>query len=129
MPASHEWLGVVSACIAEILALVEPLPERERVVYGVQLAVHETCTNIIDHAYAGGEGRIRAAMALHEAPRRLVVELVDSGRPFDIERVAEPNLDEPQVRGYGLFLIRKLVDEVVYVPMPSCNRWYLIKKL
>ncbi|MDP9316278.1 MAG: ATP-binding protein [Chloroflexota bacterium] len=130
LPASHKYLNVLGACIAEMLTRVEGLAERDIVSYNIQLAVHEACTNIVEHAYAGrNDGRIKIALMLDEQPRRLVVDIHDTGGSFDITQAREPNLDDAQIHGYGLFLIRNLMDEMSYTPGPSNNRWHLVKHL
>jgi serine/threonine-protein kinase RsbW len=128
LPATHKYLNVLSACLAEMLTRVEDTSDLETIVYNVQLAVHEGCTNIVDHAYEEAEnGRINVTLTLEN--HRLVVELQDAGRAFNPDAVPEPRLDEPQVHGYGLFLMRSLMDEVTYSPQPGNNRWRLIKNL
>ncbi len=130
LPASLKYLNVLGACIAEMLTRVEGLAERDIVSYNIQLAVHEACTNIVEHAYAGrNDGRIKIALMLDEQPRRLVVDIHDTGGSFDITQAREPNLDDAQLHGYGLFLIRNLMDEMSYTPGPSNNRWHLVKHL
>jgi serine/threonine-protein kinase RsbW len=61
--------------------------------------------------------------------RHLTVEIRDTGKPFDLDAVETPGLNEPQIHGYGLFLIQQLMDEVVYIPKPGDNRWRLVKHL
>ncbi len=84
-------------------------------VYAVQLAVDEACTNIIEHAY-GGEGRGLIDVTTEVTPTSLVVQLRDFGRPFDPASIPVPQtnlpLEEIQPRGIGLFLIRKMMDEI-----------------
>jgi anti-sigma regulatory factor (Ser/Thr protein kinase) len=43
--------------------------------------------------------------------------------------VVQPNLEQPGERGMGIFLIRQLMDEVVYEPQPGANYWRLRKQL
>jgi serine/threonine-protein kinase RsbW len=79
------------------------------------MAVDEACTNIIEHAY-GGEGRGDIECTCQIESDRLIVRLCDHGRPFDPSSVPEPDinasLEERTEGGLGLFLIRKLMDEV-----------------
>ena len=66
-PATHKYLNVLGACIHELLARVEGLAEPVVVSYNIQLAVHEACTNIVDHAYAGmPAGRLNITLTLSE---------------------------------------------------------------
>lgn len=129
IPATFQHLNVIDGCVRALLAGINGLPNRETLAYNVELAVHETCTNIVEHAYAHRHGRIRAVIALSDNPRRLVVDLYDSGRSFDITAVSPPNLDEPQEAGYGLFLVHNLMDAVMYKAEADGNHWQLIKEL
>lgn len=130
LPATSKYLNVLSAVIAEVLTRVDGLAQRESVAYNAQLAAHEACANIIDHAYAGTTGqRIAVVITVDDQPLRLVIDLYDSGQPFDLEQTPEPNLNVPQVRGYGLFIIRSLMDHVSYHPEPGNNHWCLVKHL
>lgn len=130
LPARHAYLHLLSDTIAEILRQTGTADEA--LVYNVQLAAHEVCTNIVSHAYRNrrdGEGRIAITLALHPQPLRLEIELQDTGESFDPELVPQPNLSEAQIHGYGLFLIRHLMDRVSYTTRPDGNHWHLVKRL
>jgi serine/threonine-protein kinase RsbW len=130
LPATHKHLNILGACISELLARVENVDEREVIIYNLQLAAHEACANIIDHAYEGEVAqRIAINLMLTSRPRRLIIELQDTGRSFDLDSVPEPNLDEAHDHGYGLFLMRSLMDEVTYKSEPGGNQWSLVKYL
>ena len=86
-------------------------------IYAVQLAVDEACTNIIEHAY-GGEGIGDIDITPIPSDNGLTVILRDSGRPFDPESIPIPMtnlpLEEIQPRGVGLYLMRRMMDEVKF---------------
>lgn len=130
IPARHTYLHLLSECIAEMLKMVDGLADVETLVYNIQLATHEACTNIINHAYNNNHrGRIYIKIVLDFTPPRLTVELQDEGHPFRSEEYRPPNLDEAQVHGYGLFLVENLMDTVTYAAMPGRNHWRLTKNL
>lgn len=132
LPASHAYLNVVGACIAAVMERVADLEEPEVVSYNVQLGVNEIVANIVDHAYSGAardDQRVDMVLTLCRQPRRLVIELHDSGRSFDPELIPSPDLDEAQIHGYGLFLVNQLFDTVDYMPQPGGNSWRLVKHL
>ncbi len=130
LPANYTYLHLLSDCIADLLKLVEGDADAEGLLYSIQLAAHEVCTNIVGHAYGDvNDGRIGIKIALEFTPPRLIIELKDAGRPFEEEKYTAPNLDEVRVHGYGLFLTHSLMDEVTYTPTPGHNRWYLVKNL
>jgi anti-sigma regulatory factor (Ser/Thr protein kinase) len=87
----------------------------EAAVYAVDLAVDEAFTNIIEHAYGGeGKGSIQCTCLVKEDG--LTITLRDFGRPFDPDKIPAPNvkarLKDLRSGGAGLFLIRKMMDEV-----------------
>ena len=131
LPATLQYLSVISSCLNDILSQVRDLEEHEIVSYNVQLAVQELCTNIVRHAY--GEARpeeiIQVTITLYAHPRRLSVELLDNGKFFDENQVQEPDLEEGQIHGYGLYIIKSLMDEVSYTRKGERNCWYLLKNL
>ncbi len=130
MPASYGYLDAVSSLIAALLESVEGLRDPAMLSYNMQLAVHEACTNIVRHAYGGcSDGRVRITLILSRQARRLTVELIDTGRPFDPSAVAAVDLSQPHEHGYGLFLMHSLLDQVTYDPQPGRNRWLLVKDL
>lgn len=127
IPATHKYLNVIGSCIHAMLDREQGLAERDSLFYNIELAVHEACTNIVEHAYAGISGRIELTFTLFEEPRQFIVELRDRGQSFNLADVATPNLEQPQTSGYGLFLVHQLMDEVTYHPEPGNNRWRLVK--
>jgi len=130
LPATHKYLNILGACISELLTRVEDVAERDAITYNLQLAAHEACANIIDHAYEGALGRrILVTIILADCPRRLIIELHDTGYSFDLATVPAPNLDEAHDHGYGLFLMHSLMDEVTYTSRPEGNHWALVKHL
>lgn len=128
VPAQHKFLNVVGKCIRALITNESDVPEKDALIYNIELAVHEACANIVEHAYAGLSGRIEVVFTLVEEPRQLIVELGDNGRSFDLSTVTSPDLDQPHTSGYGLFLVHQLMDEVDYYPEPGNNRWRLVKQ-
>ena len=130
LPAEHKHLNVIGACLNAVLEQVDQVTDRDMLAYNLELALHETCTNIVEHAYSEQEGRIRVAMSVVSNPQRqLVVDLHDTGTSFNPTEAEDPDLDGAQVHGYGLFLMRQLLDEVVYRSSEASNHWRLVKNI
>jgi serine/threonine-protein kinase RsbW len=144
LPASHKYLNVLTACLeATLERVLEPasqpaviaqqdgaggLPDSARLCGDIALAAHEVCVNIIDHAYADQSGgRIQIRLILEQVVRRLVIEICDVGQSFDPALVPEPDFEQGQIHGYGLFLVHQLMDEVAYESQPGRNFWRLVK--
>lgn len=130
LPAEHKHLNVIGACLNAILERVDQINDRDMLAYNLELALHETCTNIVEHAYSEQEGRIRVAMSVISNPhRQLIVDLHDTGASFNPTEADDPDLEGAQVHGYGLFLMRQLLDEVVYRSSDASNHWRLVKNI
>ncbi len=131
LPAKLQYLNILGVCIEAILEGLDALEALETLSYTIQLGIHEICTNIIQHAYVQEqeEQRITITMVIKTGPRRLLVTLFDTGIAFDLTTVQDPNLDEGQIHGYGLFLAKRVLDEVTYSRQPDGNHWQLVKML
>lgn len=86
-------------------------------VYSIQLAVDEACSNIIEHGYGGEDrGDINCRYEILASGIRITIE--DWGEPFNPAEVPEPDFDvdlyDLKPRGSGLYLIKKLMDEVQF---------------
>lgn len=89
----------------------------------LELAIEEAVVNICHYAYAVPPGEL--LVHLESLPSSFVVELVDEGIPFDPLAIPEPDLraaaDERKVGGLGIFLVRRVMDEVAYMRDGSRN--------
>jgi serine/threonine-protein kinase RsbW len=100
--------------------------------YAVQLAVDEASTNIIEHGY-GRECPSRIDITCEVMEDGLKVVIYDDAAPFDPGSVPEPDfnvsLEEVKPRGLGIFLMRKMMDEVHYESSPEKgNTLIMIKR-
>ena len=102
-------------------------------VYAVELAVDEACTNIIEHAYEGkGGGEIECTCDIK--PDQLVITIKDQGKPFNPDVIPEPDfsvgLEALKPRGAGLFIMRKMMDEVAFkFDRKKGNTLRMVKKI
>lgn len=101
-------------------------------IYSIQIAVDEACSNIIDHAY-GKENLGYIEIQVEGIENGLKITIRDDGDPFDPEEIPDPVLDSPleerRERGLGLFIMRKLMDEVTYdFSSPNQNKLVMIKR-
>lgn len=128
VPATFSAVRAIDAAIVDLLTQTGA---DEFTIYNVQLAAHEVCTNIVEHAYAGrDDGTIAARLLVTQAPHPAIeIELRDQGQPFDLQSVPALDLDQPQEGGYGLFLAQALLDELRYQHDAQGNLWRLRKRL
>ncbi len=108
--------GAIPEVIAFIAVQAEAWGLHAQRLMQLELAVEEAVVNICSYAYEVPPGELLVRVRSEGA--RFVVELVDEGVPFDPLAVEEPDLrapaDQRQVGGLGIFLVRRVMDEVSY---------------
>lgn len=104
----------------------------DEVLYDIQLAVDEACTNIITHGYNGMDpGSIILEIQLDS--NKVIISLTDFGQAFEPDNAQMPDVDAPieerELGGFGLFFIQQSVDEMKYHTSEDGNTMTLIKHL
>jgi|WetSurMetagenome_2_1015567.scaffolds.fasta_scaffold299215_2 serine/threonine-protein kinase RsbW len=127
VPADAKYLETIASVIDSTFGRMDQPPNDPQANFAIKLSVHEACTNIIEHAYHGNPGRIRMDISLYQVARQIIIELSDQGDAAIVNKFKQPNLDQPQIKGYGLYLMKQLVDKVEYTRDGSTNRWKLVK--
>lgn len=94
----------------------------------ITLAVDESLTNVIRHAY---ENRHDESMELNCRLLEGGIEFVvrDRGRPIDPARVRAQPLDGARPGGLGTHIIHRVMDDVRYETLPDANQVRLVKYL
>ena len=90
-------------------------------VEAASVAMVEACLNAMEHG--GGPVTVRLRSDSHDARPCLVIEVEDQGQGFDPERAPQNSpsrvLGCASKRGWGLTLIRELMDEVQIESSPG----------
>lgn len=84
-----------------------------------ELAVHEACMNVVDHANLPPGSTLEVRLVL--STDRLTLTVVDGGDEFHLADVKSPPSHVMQERGFGVKIIRSLVDELTYRRVGSTN--------
>lgn len=103
----------------------------KRDIDSIILAVEEACTNVIRHAYLYGSGTIKIKITLTH--KQIQFSVVDTGRTFDFGSTGSPDLDRyvetGRKGGLGIYLIRKVMDDVSYRTSKGENHLRMMKRL
>ncbi len=101
----------------------------DSIVNAFKLSIDEAATNIIKHAYRDWEGMIKMRVIVKK--NSLTVLLIDQGKFFDPSRVQDPDLERyvqiGKKGGLGIFIMRKLIDEIEYRHTEEGNELRLTK--
>lgn len=129
VPAKIEYLDNVMSFVKECLDGYDI----DHIEYALELGVEELFTNIVNYAYPEVTGQIVVRGEVEQTPLRCRFSFVDSGIPFDpLERElpdTELPIEERPIGGLGIFLVRKLFDEIFYEYKDNCNVFTVVKNL
>jgi serine/threonine-protein kinase RsbW len=131
MPVRRQTLTLRND-LAELARLTEfidafcaPLQPSEKDVMSLQLALEEAVTNVINHAYKDGQPHTFTVVLKAEADHRVTAVLTDDAPAFD--PLARPEVDitrpleEREIGGLGVHLVKKLMDFAGYERRDGCN--------
>ncbi len=113
--AREESLPEINAFVAGELEAME-CPEGAR--KQLFIAIDEVFANIVSYAYGDGAGSATLRLDAEAEPRAVVLTFLDGGVPFDPLTMKTPDTTltarERKIGGLGIFMVRKLMDEVAY---------------
>lgn len=113
MPSRRE---AVAPMVERVLEAVTPAALDEEQRDNLAVALAEALSNAAVHGNRlRTRSRVRVAVAV--TPRRAaVIDVTDSGDGFDLAAVSDPTAEERLLvpGGRGVFLMRRLVDELEY---------------
>jgi len=96
----------------------------------IEIAVEEIFVNIANYAYSPDSGSAVIYISVND---NAVIRFEDTGRPYNPLEKPEPDLDKPlmerDIGGLGVFLVKKLMDNVEYERVGNRNVLILQKRL
>ena len=136
MPKSVHRLSIPSSTryLVEVRRFVENHARqahlRDDAIEQFKIAVDEACTNVIKHAYMGDD-RQQIDLAIIVDDDRFTVRIRDEGRAFHPRMYSEPNIfkyaETRRAGGFGVHIMRRLMDEVEYQTRGKVNEVRLTK--
>ena len=97
-------------------------------IFNIQLALQEAATNVIFHGLMPGESR-RIEVSLAFEDQTAVFQIAYEGEPFTPEDVPEPDFDGSRDHGFGVFLMKEIMDEVAFTRENGKNTIRMVKSL
>lgn len=99
----------------------------------LNLVMEEAVSNIIFYAYKDGETGKNIRISMELADDVLTIVLTDTGLAFDPTVREDPDVslpaEERPIGGLGIFLIKKMMDEVAYRREEDTNVFIMRKKI
>ena len=113
----------------ELEALECPLRQQTQ----ISVAVDEIVSNVANYAYVPGTGSLTVNFDFEEQDRTAVLTFIDNGIPYDPLQKEDPDVtlsaDKREIGGLGIFLVRKMMDDMIYRREDGKNILTLRKKI
>ena len=97
------------------------------------VAIEEVFVNVANYAYPEGSGDVTLEIGFDEANRDVTFRLMDQGVPFDPLQKPDPDItlsiEERQIGGLGIFIVKKTMDTVCYDYTDGKNILTMRKKI
>ena len=114
----------LAATIDNLPQFIEPLSDcaksrgfTEARVSQIELAVEEALVNVFNYAYADAAGDVEL-ICRYDGNDSLEITIADQGMAFDMMAMEDPDISsdiqDRKIGGLGIFMIKNLVDDMVY---------------
>ncbi len=108
----------------------EKIVSQEKILRDIEIACSEVIANICSYAYEGKAGEFE--ILIEERGQDIKISFTDHGRPFNPLLNAAPDttvsMADRKAGGLGVFIVRKLMNDVLYRYENDCNVLVLIKQ-
>lgn len=115
IPAVPAFVGVARTVLVAIATSIEGIDDDR--LEDLRIAVSEACTNAVE-AHRSEEIDQRVVLRCLLDDDRLEIRIEDAGGGFDPDSLSTPGGEDPEPlraeRGWGIQLIRALVDDVTF---------------
>jgi serine/threonine-protein kinase RsbW len=116
--------------VSTVRAMVEDLARKsgfdKTKIEDLKLAINEALANVILHAYSGLKNKV-IFLYIIVHPNLLEIIIKDFGKKLDIRNLRSRDLMDFKEDGLGVFLIKNMVDEVIYTSQSVGTELKLVK--
>jgi len=104
-----------------------------KIITQINLAVEEIFVNIVNYAYDSEIGHATIRCEVEGNPKRIVIDFLDEGIPYNPMINDDPDItssaEERKIGGLGIFMVKKLVNEIEYTFKDGKNILTIKKKI
>lgn len=131
VPAILDSIAIVTDFINAELETVN-CSERDRIQ--IDVVVDEVFGNIAKYAYDQEEGDATLLVEVSDEPGAISITFIDHGKPYnplDNHKTPDTTLKakERKIGGLGVYITKKIMDEVSYEYKDQCNRLTIRKMI
>lgn len=115
LPAVNENIGKVTDFVDSELE-THGFPAKEKMQLAI--AIDEIFSNIARYAYRPEEGEVTVKVEIEKEPLSATITFTDGGVPYNPLSSADPDTslsaEERQIGGLGIFMVKRIMDDVEY---------------
>ena len=130
VPANDNDPNPVVEFVEEKLAGFDCSP---KAMFQIQVAIEEILVNIVSYAQLAEDDDIEIRCEVLAEPLRVVLQFLDGGVPFDPLKKKDPDITPNALMeregGLGIFLVKKMMDDVSYAYEGGKNTLTIKKEL
>lgn len=123
--------------LEEVQSFIREMLEANGCPFKTQMAidvcVEEIFVNIAHYAYAPEKGTATIRAEISGAPPEISITFIDSGKPFNPLAKKDPDVtlpaEEREIGGLGVYMTKKMMDDVSYEYKGGCNILQMKKAL
>lgn len=100
--------------------------EETKLIFQFNIVIDEICSNLVSYSKA-----TTVWVKLMVEDEQVTLEIVDDGEPYNLLEAKDPDeslLEEDTLGGYGIFMVKKMMDTVEYQFLDEKNVVTLVKK-
>ena len=116
--------------VSTVRSMVEDLARKNGFdrtkIEDLKLAINEALANVIEHAYSGMKNKV-IFLYIIIRPSMLEIIIKDFGKKLDVKALKSRDLTDFKEDGLGVFLIKNMVDEVIYTSQSVGTELKLVK--
>ena len=95
---------------------IRELPFENKIKHHIEVAVDEIVSNVARYAYGNDSGSVSVKVDTDD--KGVVITITDSGVPYNPLEKEDPDTtlsaDERGIGGYGIFIVKKVMDDISY---------------
>ena len=105
---------------------------KNKIINQINVSVDEIISNIVKFAFDGKNNNETFDVSVEEKEHQVIIKFIDKGNPFNPllnkEVDVTKSVEEREIGGLGIFLVKKLMDYVYYEYKDEQNILTIIKK-
>lgn len=126
-------VDVLSDVLVFVESALNELDCSVKIQTAICVAVEEVFVNIAQHAYGDSNGNVKLDISFEEEKQTVTLRITDKGFPFNPLTNPKPDItlsaEDRPIGGLGIFITRKIMDQITYACNNGENVLTMIKKL